>query len=85
MSDTFDTNLFRLTAAAASTLVTLAVARELFGKSYFALGIAERAIVDRNAFEIVAAQYQSMTPERFGGTPSGTMGFQPPPQIPPTS
>jgi hypothetical protein len=49
----FDTQLTKLIAAELYVGLSIAVARELFGKSYFALGMAEKAAVG-TAFYIPA-------------------------------
>jgi hypothetical protein len=59
----FETNLLRVVAAELYLSLGLQVAREMYGKSYFALGIGEKAAVDQTVFAQVGANYQAMTPE----------------------
>jgi hypothetical protein len=42
---------------------TMTVAREMFGKSYFSLGVGERQIVDQTILQTIAASYQILTPQ----------------------
>jgi len=52
------------------------VAREMFGKSYFSLGVAEKMTVDQTTVGIVAGNYQALTPEALAGQKTPTaMGF----------
>jgi hypothetical protein len=46
-AETFDTNLLRLIAAELYFLLGMQTARELLGKSYFALGANEKVVVDQ--------------------------------------
>lgn len=79
MSSDFDSNIGRFTSASAYSLVLLTVAREMFGKSYFALGVQERSIVDTNVFQMVSANYQAITPQSLASQPApAPAGFQPP-------
>ena len=77
MAETFDTNVLRAAAASLSCLVSMTVAREMFAKGYFELGVQERAIVDDSTFQMTAARFQQLTPENLSKSP-GSMGFQPP-------
>lgn len=78
MSEDFDTNLLRITAATVGSLLSLAVAREMFGKGYFELGTQERIIVDQNTAGMLWAHYNDLAPGAFAGpAPASTMGFQP--------
>jgi hypothetical protein len=42
----FEQNLLRMIAGTLHTLTCITAAREMFGKSYFSLGIAEKVAVD---------------------------------------
>jgi len=79
MADTFEANLLKVTAASLSSLLSLTVAREMFGKGYFALGVQERAIVDDNTFRMTASHFQQLTPERLATHSGPAVGFQPQP------
>jgi|HubBroStandDraft_6_1064221.scaffolds.fasta_scaffold240177_2 hypothetical protein len=76
----FTENLIRAVAAELHVLTGLAVAREMFGKSYFSLGPAEKILVDRSVMEMVATNYQSvMTPESLAlQSAQQPMGFRSP-------
>jgi hypothetical protein len=73
----FDTNILKLIAAQLTFSNSLLAAREMFGKSYFALGQQEKIAVDQAAFGNVAANFQNITPAIFSGPSLGTIaGFQ---------
>jgi hypothetical protein len=75
--DKFETNLSRLIAAELYVLLGLQTSREMFGKSYFALGISEKQVVDQTVFGQVGANYQSLTPEMLAAqTAKPAVGFQ---------
>jgi hypothetical protein len=84
MADNFDTNLMRFIAASFYLSLSLQASREMFGKSYFSLGVGERAIVDQALQTTVAANYQAVTPEYLKGTTPATAGFQAPGQAVPS-
>jgi hypothetical protein len=64
---TFDQNLLRMIAATQYLNAGLTVAREMFGKSYFSLGVSEKVAVDQAVFQMVAANYQMINPEWLAG------------------
>jgi hypothetical protein len=71
-------NLLRAAAAELHMLNRVTAAREMFSKSYFSLGVVEKATVDQTVVSMVAGIYQSFTPEALasrkaqepGGFPS---------------
>jgi len=77
----FETNLLRVVAAELFYLIGLQAAREMYGKSYFSLGLGEKAAVDQAVFAAIANNYQAMTPEFLKGQAlKPPVGFQPPAQ-----
>ena len=77
------TKIDRFASACSFSLVTMQVSREMFGKSYFALGAEERTAVNNATVTLVVGSFQILTPERlieFEGIPkaSGPVGFAPP-------
>jgi hypothetical protein len=73
----FDTNLLRLLCAQTWSLISLTASRELFGKSYYSLSVAEKQAVDQAALNQIGANYNSMTPEYLKGSePVAQIGFQ---------
>jgi hypothetical protein len=60
--ENFNTNLMRMIAGQLHCLAGMTAAREMFGKSYFSLGIAEKIAVDNALNGIVAANFQAITP-----------------------
>lgn len=78
--NTFDQNLLRALAAELHFQSGLLAAREMFGKSYFALGVGEKVQVDQAVMGMVGANYQLMTPDYFAAQKQNPVGFQPPNQ-----
>jgi hypothetical protein len=75
--DNFETNLLRMIAAQMQYLVFVAAAQDMYGKSYFSLGVAERAALDQAVFAQVASNFQGVTPEFVSTrTAKATAGFQ---------
>lgn len=66
-NEDFGINLMRMIAAEMHLQNSLAVAREMFGKNYFALGVGEKQSVDQTVFASVAGNYQAITPEFLAG------------------
>ena len=61
--ESFSDNLLRAIAAELHLLTGMTAAREMYGKSYFSLGVGEKAAVDQAVLAMVAANYQWLTPE----------------------
>jgi hypothetical protein len=75
----FETNLLKMIAAEMHFLVTMTAAREMYGKSYFALGVAEKGSLEQMAILTVGAMFQGITPEFLKGqTTQPVAGFQVP-------
>jgi hypothetical protein len=73
----FLTNVARMIAASAFSLVSMQAARDMYGKSYFALGVGEKMAVDQVVFALVAANFQAVTPENLARqTTQPQAGFQ---------
>jgi hypothetical protein len=51
----FSDNLMRVIAAELHLLIGMTAAREMFGKSYFSLGLSEKTAVDQTVFGMIAA------------------------------
>ena len=71
-------------ASSAFGLLVLSVSREMFGKSWFSLGIGEKAAVEQAAFGLVSSGCQILTPQYLASLKPGAstqtpVGFQPPP------
>jgi hypothetical protein len=80
-TDEFDRNLLKFIAASVFASLSLEVAREMFGKSYFALGAGERISADQAAQAMLWGNINGLKPEIFaqGQNPSpAPAGFQPP-------
>ena len=77
MAASFETDLLRLLCAELYLSLGMQTARELFGKSYFALGAGEKQVVDDMVLRTVGSNYQATTPEWLGTvTQSRSVGFQ---------
>ncbi len=59
----FDENLLKLIAAEVFFLVGMQTSREMYGKSYFSLGVGEKGAVDQAVLANVGGNYRSITPE----------------------
>jgi hypothetical protein len=66
----FSDNLMRAVAAELHFLNGMTAAREMFGKSYFSLGVSEKIAVDQAVLGMVAANYQSLTAESLAAQAS---------------
>jgi hypothetical protein len=74
--ETFNQNLLRAIAAELHFLNGMTAAREMFGRSYFSLGVGEKTAVDQAVVGMVAANYQWLTPESLAAqTTQQPMGF----------
>jgi hypothetical protein len=73
------TNMLRMICGTLFYSASLQTAREMCGKSYFELGVVEKASVDRTAFAMIAENFQAVTPENLASqaSPKPT-GFQAP-------
>jgi hypothetical protein len=77
--ESFRENLLRAIAAELHLLNGMTAAREMFGKSYFALGAGEKTAVDQAVIGMVAANYQWLTPESLAAqSTQQPMGFRAP-------
>ena len=59
----FVTNIMRMMVAEAHFQSCLLAAREMFGRGYFSLGVAEKIAVDQAVIGFVGGNYQTLTPE----------------------
>ena len=75
MDENYATNILRAILANLHFQTAMTVSRELFGKSYFALGVAEKATVDQVALSHVGGNYNSLTPEFFAQPERQPAGF----------
>jgi hypothetical protein len=82
----YETDLQRRTSASLFFLSAMVASREVYGKSYFALGAAEKQALDQMVFVSIVGNYHALTPEWFGSQKPAQTGFQPPvspPQVSP--
>lgn len=67
MNDEFAINLMRMIAAELHLANGLVAAREMFGKSYFALGTGEKTAVDQAVFGMISGNYRDITAQFLAG------------------
>jgi hypothetical protein len=77
-NDEFSTGLVKLLCAETWFLCQMTASREMYGKSYFALGVAEKQAVDQTVLNTVGAIQSSITPEWLGVSSPKTKGFHSP-------
>ena len=79
----FRDNLLRMIAAELHFQSALHASREMFGRSYFSLGLAEKTAVDQAIFGSIAGNYQAITPDLLAAQqerpPMGFPVHTPPP------
>ena len=75
MTEKFEVNLLRMIAAELYFLVGLSASREMYGKSYFSLGVVERAAIDQAVWQQVNANLEGMKAELFEKSEQ-KVGFQ---------
>ena len=61
-SEDFTTNMLRMICASVYSSACMQTAREMFGKSYFALGVAEKVTVDQTTLLMIASQLSERYP-----------------------
>jgi hypothetical protein len=61
--DKFETNLLKMVAAELYFLSAMTASREMYGKSYFSLGVAEKTTLDGVVWQNVSANLQGITPD----------------------
>lgn len=84
MNDEFALNLLKVIAAEQFYLCGLHTARDMFSKSYFSLGAAEKAAVDQTVLALVGANFRDITPELLNAQrPQEPVGFQSQPSLKP--
>lgn len=73
-ADDFDTNLMRAAVAYLQFQCQMTCAREMFSKSYFALGNPERIAVDQAVIGLASNNYSALTKELLSPDKPG-VGF----------
>ena len=84
--DEYALNVLKLVASELRLLNGMTAAREMYGKSYFFLGIGEKIAVDQAVQGMVSGNFHAVTPEYFAGSeiknPVGFGTNQTPPKAP---
>ena len=79
MDEKFQINLLRAIAAETFFLCSLTASRELYGKSYFALGVNEKQALDQQVLSQIGGNFQAITPAWFAPQQQGQpVGFHSP-------
>lgn len=81
MSDkeqSYETKLLRLVAAETFFLCSMVASREMYGKSYFSLGVSEKQTLDQSVLNQIGGNFQALTLAWFGEpTEAQKAGFHP--------
>lgn len=82
--DKFELNLLKMVSAELYFLLGMQAAREMYGKSYFSLGVAEKATLDGVVWQNVEGNFRALTPDfAMFQTDQKPVGFQAPnPTVP---
>jgi len=72
----FELDLLRLLVAELWFAISMKAARELYGRSYFALGVGERVALDHMMAATVGATYSDITPILLRPQPRRIAGFR---------
>ena len=76
MADDFTNNLIRLLASEMHFQSVLLASREMFGKSYYALGVHEKAVLEQSVVAQIGGNYTAITPAFLAGQQAPqSMGF----------
>jgi hypothetical protein len=75
----FEVDLLRLLVSELWFAISMKAARELFGRSYFALGYGERVALDHIMAATVGATYLEITPALLRPELRRVTGFRPNP------
>jgi hypothetical protein len=75
MSADYAENLLRYCAANLQFQSAMQAAHQMYGKSYFALGVGEKLAVDQAVQSFLASNFQGMIPEYFAGKQGPAVGF----------
>jgi hypothetical protein len=68
-----------MVAAELYFLAAMTASREMYGKSYFSLGVAEKSTLDNAVWQTVHSNFQNITPDLLKiQTDQKPVGFHPP-------
>jgi hypothetical protein len=77
MAEDFTTNMMRMLCGTLYFSASMQASREMYGRSYFSLGVGERAALDQVVLASVAANFQNVTPEKLAShSTAKPAGFQ---------
>ena len=74
----FDTSLLRFIGAELFFLLSMQVSREMYGKSYFSLGVVEKTNVDQIVLNTVGGNFEGLTFENLRPNERKPIGFEAP-------
>jgi hypothetical protein len=73
----FDSKILKFIASELYFLTAMTAAREMYGKSYFSLGVAEKQAIDSAVWNQTFGNFQQITPQLLGEQPAAPIvGFQ---------
>ena len=83
IANDFQLDVIKLVAAELYFLTGMTAAREMYGKSYFSLGVTEKAAVDQLVWTQISGNLSAITPQIFAKQIPGqkSAGFQVPEQL----
>ena len=76
--DPYEQTLLKLLCAETYFSCQMTASREMYAKSYFSLGVAEKQAVDQTVLGSIGAILSQITPEWLGVADPKQRGFQPP-------
>lgn len=77
MAVDFQVEVIKLVAAELYFLTGLTASREMYGKSYFSLGVSEKAAVDQAVWTQISGNLAAITPQIFAKQiPGQKAGFE---------
>ncbi len=77
MASDFQLDVLKLVASELYFLTGMTASREMYGKSYFSLGVAEKAAVDQAVWTQISGNLAAITPQIFAKpTPGQKFGFE---------
>lgn len=77
MAVEFQLEVIKLVAAELYFLTGLTASREMYGKSYFSLGVSEKAAVDQAVWTQISGNLAAITPQIFAKQiPGPKAGFE---------
>ena len=78
MEQDFDSKVLKFIASELYFLAAMTASREMYGKGYFSLGVAEKSTLDNAVWQTVHSNFQNITPDLLKTqTDQKPVGFHP--------